>query len=231
MSSIAFHSVDKTVRVGGRERAYCAVFIDRFFAGIVDIEGMMMFDGPRKNAICHALKITSHTNLRYVLSTNFDSTRTIDGEEWNLFNCALNTMVVLGSDPMKFIARVHAQCEIHAWVDGPNRKWFADIVDEGVKIGVLRKETQGYEGWEEVAKLLHESDEGEVVMSYSVCDSFPPYDHEKDDGYMTWDEGMEWLRNQKGGLEMKSDDWNDFYFGDGKTAFDLIKKLESLPTT
>jgi len=229
MSSIAFHTKEKTVYVGGRERAYCSVLIGNIFRSIVDLEGMR-FDGDKAKRIFVALGLgedPAPMMLRYALSTAGGGMREIAGEEWDLFQCELNTIVKIGSDSMKFIAWIHGQCEIHLWVDGPNRAWLADIIDEGLKIGILREESQGYDGWGKVAELLRESDEGEVVTSYSVTESFPHFDYEKDE-LMTWEDSIEWLKKRGGGTEMKPEEWNEFHFGEGKTAFDLVAKLESL---
>ncbi|GAA4304598.1 hypothetical protein GCM10023178_11830 [Actinomadura luteofluorescens] len=37
---------------------------------------------------------------------------------------------------MRFLARLHAQCELHGYVEGPNRAWLADVIDQGPAAGV-----------------------------------------------------------------------------------------------
>lgn len=113
----------------------------------------------------------------------------IDGFPVHSLNLILNTAVVAGSDPMKLAAKIHGWCESHAWVDGPDRAWLADVIDEGLADGIYRRrllvqsgldpdsplEFQS-QGWEDVQKLLRIQDDEPVVMPYSVCEQFPnPY--------------------------------------------------------
>lgn len=67
---------------------------------------------------------------------------------------AANTALVLGSDAVKMAARIHAQCEIHGYFEGKNRKWAADIVRKGRQAGIFRANM----GWEEVIDLLEKGD-------------------------------------------------------------------------
>lgn len=92
-----------------------------------------------------------------------------DGRPLESFALALNTTLVLGSDPMCLMARLHGQCEIHAYVEGSNRAWMAEIIQQGLDAKLYRAEM----GWEGVQELLRKGNEHPVVTSYSVCDSFP----------------------------------------------------------
>lgn len=85
------------------------------------------------------------------------------------FALALNTTLVLGSDPLCLMARLHGQCEIHAYVEGPNRAWLAEIIQQGLDAKLYRTEM----GWEGVQELLRNGAEHPVVTSYSICDGFP----------------------------------------------------------
>lgn len=106
---------------------------------------------------------------------------------------SLNTALALGSDPVRLAAKIHGWCEVHAWIDGPDRAWAADIIQQGLDVGVYRRgfwfvdgindtgrpadehpsRKWSSQGWEEVQALLRERDDEPVVMSYSVCDQFP----------------------------------------------------------
>lgn len=169
----------------------------------------------------------------------------IEGYELDIGTLALNTSMEIGSDALRLLARLHAQSEIHCWVDGPNRGWMADIIAAGRTEGVLREEM----GWDELADFLRSRDDEPVVCSYSVSDSFPNYgmlpeshrlkkreakgDDIDDilDAYyrMRWQ--TQWklcmgeLRSRTGRLEMKPDDWKTYHFGDGITAGRLIEAL------
>jgi hypothetical protein len=165
-----------------------------------------------------------------------DRFKTPGGEGVSPFICALNTAWVMGSDPVKLMARLHGQCEIHAYVEGPNRAWLADIIERGREVGIMRAEM----GWESVIELLRARDDGPVVTSYSVCDQFPnrhvaalpeavdPADPDGDRWYdlpaaARWASAVEGLRagNAGRGLEMKPDNWADYSFGDGVNGFQL----------
>jgi hypothetical protein len=151
-----------------------------------------------------------------------------------------NTAMRLGGDAVKLLVRLHMSCEIHAWVDGPNRAWLASVIDKGTDIGVLREGM----GWDEVQKLLGERDDLPVVTSYSVCDGFPnrtaagwagPDGMSPEDAAEAWYDlpektrwaiGMARLRqleeqNQGIYLELRPDNWNLYYYGEDITIMDL----------
>lgn len=109
------------------------------------------------------------TFFRTSFSHGGDRLLTFQGEAIPTFDLALNTVLAVGSDPLCLFAKFHAQCEIHAWVEGANRTWMADLIQQGLDSGLYR---QGV-GWDAVLKLLRASVEGPVVTSYSVTESFP----------------------------------------------------------
>lgn len=140
---------------------------------------------------------------------------------WTL---SLNTAIASGSPFLNLAARIHATCEIHGYVEGPNRAWLAGLIEEGRKRNIFRPEM----GWEEVVDFLRLSDDTPVVMSYSVTESFPnPWEMgwfanqgftqeqiDNDEGYEgweklsyeeQWDLAMEWLRNNGDHVEMAPD--------------------------
>ncbi len=106
---------------------------------------------------------------------------------------SLNTALALGSDPVRLAAKIHGWCEVHAWIEGGDRAWAADIIQQGLDIGAYRRglwyvdgvnntdrlaaehpnRKWSSQGWEEVQALLRSRDDGPVVMSYSGCDQFP----------------------------------------------------------
>lgn len=97
------------------------------------------------------------------------------GRELSTFTLALNTALLLGNDPVRLGARIHAQCELNCWVDGPNRAWMADIIDHGLEVGVYRRGAEDDpQGWEEVAAFLRARDDEPVVLYDSIgSDGFP----------------------------------------------------------
>ncbi len=95
-----------------------------------------------------------------------------NGKEISTFSLALNTALLLGNDTVKLMAFLHGQCELHGYLEGEDREWYAGLIEEGRKTSLLRPDM----GWEGVISLLRERDDEPVVTSYSVTDSFPnPY--------------------------------------------------------
>ncbi len=96
----------------------------------------------------------------------------------------LNTALVLGSPILALAAKLHGWCESFCWVEGPNRKWLADLIDEGLSAGIYRRgiwyeakpdtaREWSSQGWENCTGLLRSRDDGPMVLSYSVCEQFP----------------------------------------------------------
>jgi len=177
----------------------------------------------------------------------------INNEPINTFNMSLNTAISIGNDVIKLFARLHGQCEIHAYVSNKNKKWLANIIQQGLDIKLLRENS----GWENTIKLLNNDDETDVVTSYSVCEQFPNreiahwfpkipmqtlksemnpniQDEIQDQIEMQWynlpkdtqwDLAIKGLKKKPNKLlELKPDNWNDVRFGTNLiTAIDINK--------
>lgn len=152
---------------------------------------------------------------------------TLNGESFGLFDLQLNSALAIGGNALRLAARLHGQCEIHCYVEGPNRVWLAGMIEDALTKHIFRKD----HGWEGAITLLRKADDSPVVCSYSVCEQFPnsgvaewsaPEDEDGEENHDAWydlphDErwnlAMEGLRKNGGGLEMRPDEWDDFYFG------------------
>ena len=160
------------------------------------------------------------------------------GVKRDSFSAILNTAYVMGCDAIKLLARIHGQCEIHLYALGHYRAWLAEIIEEGVRVGIMRPN----HGWEESIPFLTSTDTEPVVFSYSVCRSFPnpyianfqpvhddEYDEDNYDAFYElprdeqWRMGMEELRKQAM-LGLNPDNWHNYYFGDGVSAFDFVRE-------
>lgn len=114
-----------------------------------------------------------------------------NGRPLKSFSLILNTALAVGSDPVALMARLSAQCEIHCYVEGPNRDWMAGLIEQGRATGLYRSGA----GWEDVVTLLRLRDDQPVVCSYSVTESFPnpgianwsPPSPDNDDEEPDWD--------------------------------------------
>lgn len=266
MSGILFHTVDSTVRVRGSERAHFNYYLLGTFIESIDVRSLSYYnDDKRFYNLMMGLEsmylindvIMDHdkgtANLRDGvnprafgdnLSTIFmamDTRGDLLFGATSPFTAALNTALLIGGDVLKLAARLHAQCEIHAYVKGHNRKWLASIIKQGLEIGFYRPDA----GWDEVIALLRSSNEGAVVTSYTITERFPnphiarwrPSYNEYgelhyDDFYDLSDE-EQWnlaIKNlfKESTLEMKPDNWNAYWVKPGYDAFKL-NALLSLP--
>lgn len=125
-----------------------------------------------------------------------------DDKAETIFGRVLNRAMERGDDTWRFMARIHGQCEIHAYVEGEDRDWLAGIIERGLASGLLREgyDTTAYperSGWRKVIALLRERDDEPVVTSYSVCEGFPNITIVRQEGTWhptkpAWDAEEEW---------------------------------------
>jgi hypothetical protein len=60
-----------------------------------------------------------------------------DGRKLSASSVEINPLKAVASEPIKLLIHIHAQCELHAWADEPNREWFADSIETLMEEGVL----------------------------------------------------------------------------------------------
>jgi hypothetical protein len=238
MSRIYFHSPSATAELRGSERAYMGLLCTDLTVGVFSPDDFgrepllsRVFPHPYSSTMPYgrAFELAMHSGARYEFNLP-------DGRMVDTFTVCLNTALALGNDVIRLCARLHGQCEIHAWVDGPNRSWLADIIDSGRAASILRDD----QGWEDVTALLRARNDEPVVTSYSVCDLFPSRgaaDWQDDcdgDGWHDlsdderWSRAMEGLRRDGTGLEMCPESWtfDRFFFGQGDTAFSILHAVQ-----
>lgn len=172
MSRVYFHSKEETAELLGTERHYMGILCnDLTLSAVGSIPHAKRWLAPLLPEDSWALE--SDYSFRLWLCGGASSdTFTIAGNAVSVFTVTLNTAWDLGNDQVRLLARLHGQCEIHCWVDGPNRRWLSEIIRAGRKTNVLRSG----QGWEAVANLLDSRDDGPVVCSYSVCEMFPNFE-------------------------------------------------------
>lgn len=240
MSSIAFHSEQRTVRVSGCERGHLGMLV--YPPAVAALVG----DGyvhPETRELVERYVPPGHytraarDDWRHSITTWIHVGR--DGMVWNghkidLFRLQLNTALRIGGPSLKLAARIHAQCEVHGYVEGPNRAWLAGLIDRACADGIFREtwSKRQYDGWGAVSAMLRERNDGPVVMSYSVCESFPygilskMGDGEEFLGLPDaeqWVQAMAALRSRTDWeIEIKPEGFDEYEFGDGISAFDLV---------
>jgi hypothetical protein len=251
MSCIYFHSEHGNAELRGSERAYMGCVCNDLTLGVIgDLwrarEWLLPLfpkghyihnerdDGYFARTLEIALKVMDKPELTLP-----------DGRQTDFFNIAINTVLLMGSDELKLLARLHGQCEVHCYVEGENREWLADIIRRGREKEIYRES----EGWEEVEAFLRQRSDCPVVCSYSVCDNFPSYANLPDSHpvkQLDWNENSEeieeilnnisteemWslcmgaLRSRaKHGLELTPKHWDGYFFRPNINAFNLQRHV------
>lgn len=230
MSRVYFHSPSGMAELRGSERAWASSLVNDMACGFIaraDQDALFELI-PVGHYLREVPEGRKHPHWDKWLRTAWCVGLDLNwrGHTLDAWTFTLNTALLLGNDPVRFMARMHGQCEIHGWVDGRNRVWLADIIGRGRASGLYRHDA----GWEDVAAFLGQRDDEPVVMSYSVCDGFPnayasDWTGTGDDWYdlpevEQWDRGMRYLRSMSG-LELSPDDWTEMRFGHGLSVIDL----------
>lgn len=205
MSSIAFHELGRTTRVSGRERAMMGRLCHSMLIAQIGHRDDWKDWVPYVIAPDHYLADMARETLTFEGISRFNrSVEThlhvgdsmyLDGEPLCLFSLQLNSAIEWGSERMRLIAKLHGQCEIHAYCEENDRAWLAELIDQAVEDKLLRPDAWGYDGWPAVSAMLRDG-RGPVVTSYSVCDSFPtptldPALAEHEDPWEAWEEKTE----------------------------------------
>ena len=217
MSSIHFESKDREpVSVHGGERSW---FQDTIFNISMPFITNLQFKSDKWfDALVNSMGehyLARYKNDRLMFAKYLETSIAVGNVSFygiDIFNLALNTAMVIGSPPIKLAARISGQCEVHCFVQNGNRQWISNIICQGLRTGIFRRDV----GWNNVLDLLDES--GDIVLSYNVCD---PFWFEDDELPKTWDELFEELKESGGGLELKPDDFDDFGFSAGWNLIDL----------
>ena len=250
MSAIYFHTLSHDpVRISGSERAYMNLTINNLFFAMVnelwDLKKLVPKDCyvqgsySSKRETYEKFKLWAGTGYAH----NFEMHHKSDSGQpsvvkKDVWATILNTAYKIGSDQIKLMTRIHAQCEVHGYIEPQNREWLAEIIQKGSDQGVFRDGAN----WGGLVKLLREKDGSPVVMSYSVTESFPSTIHSDSksktfDEYADWevlshekqwDKAMSDLRrvNKEAWLEITPDRWGNYHFVEDFDVFGLEKALQ-----
>ena len=162
------------------------------------------------------------------------------GRPLDMGEVAGNTALRAGPDAVKLAARLHGHCEVHCWCEGGDRRWLAGIISEGRRPGgPLASGPGSLIRWEPVKEFLCSRDDEPVVLSWSNGGEFPddyyaeagwepPSDGDPADAWLDlpdedrWRIAMRILRDRRPGLRIEPGTWNDFAFGHGLSAVDIL---------
>lgn len=242
MSRICFHTPDNTAEVHGSERHYFAGLCAEITYGVLRQYAEDEYNRP---ALLRKAYPPDHYLQAGDFAKKFHTHLIVAHEpvhlrdqEIDLFQLSLNTALAFGSDPLRFAARLHGQCEIHTYVEGPHRAWLAEIIKDGLRLEIYREG----QGWNDVIALLEHDDETPVVTSFSVCDGFPnthvagwnpslnEYGEKDWDAWYDLSEETQWNMSMEGVrkvkyLELTPDNWKSYSFGHNLNAVQFINQL------
>lgn len=240
MSRIYFHAPHRTAEVGGSERAYFGELARCVALGVLG----PLYTRQTREWLEPLLVGRSYSFREDYWELDFgmwfggmDRGGVRVGDHVvGVSELALNTLVAMNSPQLSFVAHVHGCCENHGWVEAENARWLSDLVLRGREDNLFR----AGQGWEDVATLAQEvaeTCEGPIVMSYSVCESFPnpavanwtPADEGDEGGDAwyalsadaQWDMGVRALRESDWPFAMGPDRQRQGFLS-GHSVFDLL---------
>lgn len=234
MSNIQFATRTKEALLIGSERHYmgliCSEVTIPFFAAHANREKLKKLLPPN-----HYLTISKdlyfEQNFATWVTVGNGSLHLPDGQEVELFATILNTVLVVGNDILRLIARIHGQCEIHAYIEPEEAPWIVSIIRHGLDTHILRDG----QGWDSVIDLLESVTTNEtVVTSYSVSDDWPSQivagrenvidedDWEDLSEDQQWDLALTALKKDRS-LALRREEWETYRFRNGMTAMDIVR--------
>lgn len=251
MSRIYFHSPERTAEVFGSERAYLGGLTKDFAAGVMagsayhrdEIEKRVK--GFYGEGVYGRKRVESdyEWEKQFVqwLSISCEGHLVIDGKPIPTFDAVLNTCVASKSPYLALAARIHGTCEIHGYVEAEDCGWFASLLRDALEDNIFRRNPRNQwpeTSWEAVADLaaeVHEAGNGPLVMSYSVCESFPSGVEDGEADQLSdedrWNRGVQVLRSEsRRYLRIGPDTLVTHGFQTGKSLFDLKAEIWDLRT-
>lgn len=140
---------------------------------------------------------------------------------------ALNTVMSSCGGALRLQARLMAQCHQYCFIEGGDRAWVADIIEEGVRDAVLRPNN----GWGRLMRLLRRNNDSPVVASNHAPFPNSTIAGLQDDveAWASLDYSQQWSRsmanlrrlNDEYGkcLDIQPRQWGSVLFGSGATGF------------
>ncbi len=179
MSYIGFHLEDgKEIRVSGRERGRWAQTIGGIAktAYAIYTSAHPLFGHASEVYVREA----PQNEPRYAVDrmdtwltiADSDAEWAFGEDRYPVWNVAVNTALAIGAPMLGLATRLHAQCELHAWIARQDAAYMAGVIRDGLACGFFSRDPMGYEGWEPVVCALDKG-RGNLVTSYSVSGCWP----------------------------------------------------------
>jgi hypothetical protein len=185
-----------------------------------------------KKGVTSSMELVSAVNTFLAVT---DMQIEVAGFTLHSMDLEVNTALAAGSDPIRLAAKLAGWGEIHAWVDGPDRAWLADVIEEGLTHRIYRRELTRMDdtkphpsGWDDVMAMLRANDTEPVVTSYSGSDGWlePLPGTDADEWYelpleSRWELGMEYLAS-KPYLQITPESLGGQWFDRAVTVWDVM---------
>lgn len=244
MSSVLFDTRDGgRARLSGSEYVYMSMLVGDVLCATLPmsstittnyiVEGHYLLNSLRKGGIGSP---DWEASLRAAVHALGDrsSLFSYKGKPVTTFALSCNTVMAIGNHVMAFVAKFAGAAAGHLLVEGHNKEWLAQVIRDGLKIGVLRSRM----GWDDVIALLETGDPEPVVTHFSGTDSFPRYDWQLRDKSLEqeewselseeerWDLSEEFLREVKPHLILTDATLRSTFEHD-LTIFDILNQEAS----
>jgi hypothetical protein len=167
VSRISFHQRDEEdTDLWGGERSYYANMSNAMFVACADQEAFKPF--VPSYALTSGGEVIPHCFRTWLATAGAG----LSASKISAFPIALNTAFAIGSPVMRWMARVHGSCEVHGWIAKDDAHYFHALISKGLEDKILRQKCRDMNIYDDLLKLLKKP-KSDIVMSYSVCDSFP----------------------------------------------------------
>lgn len=202
MSSLTFLTADAEASVSGREHhKFSSLLTDLAWRSIQRVCDPSEVYGP--SPLRHAVDlpdwVARHKGpefarmFRLLLAGTGEELVNLPGRPAvaTMLDVKLNTVVHNYSAPVALAGRLCAQAEVNGWIDGSDRKWLADLIDQGRRLPYPAEVADTpylaqhnlfadepsvngrYDGWQGVVEMLRVGDGIVVLSSSSAGEGFP----------------------------------------------------------
>lgn len=131
------------------------------------------------------------------------------------FQTTLNTILLIGSNPMKLIAKIHAQCQMGCYIPLESVSFVCKTIEEGIASGLMLSDRLD---WLRISAFLKKAT-SPIILSFSVSSVLSYYKGEYDEECDISFDGLYSLVSKRPYLRIdeKALTYQGGYFGKGET--------------